>query len=52
MKRKKDLLDDVDLYVDPRRMTKEEELAISKFIQEHKKKKQRSAVSSKNKKAA
>jgi hypothetical protein len=38
MKKKKDLLDEEDLYVDPRRMTKEDEQAISEFIRKHKKK--------------
>jgi mRNA-degrading endonuclease RelE of RelBE toxin-antitoxin system len=46
-KTKFDRIDDVDFFVDPRRMTKEEELRLSQIIADHKKKNQ-----SKRKKAA
>jgi hypothetical protein len=53
--RKKDAiehLDDVDVYVDPRPMTKEEEEMISKYIQEQKRKNLLKGKKQKNKRAA
>ena len=42
MKKKNSIehLDDVDVYFDPRPLTREDEIAISKFINENKMKKQ------------
>ncbi|MDQ3111222.1 MAG: hypothetical protein M3R17_15140 [Bacteroidota bacterium] len=51
-KRKKELLDDIDLFVDPRPMTKEDESAISDFIKKHKVQKSGNAKVSKGKRAA
>jgi hypothetical protein len=42
--RKKDALDDLELYIDPKPLTKEEEIALSLFIKKLKDKAQRLTV--------
>lgn len=37
--KKKEILDDLEIYIDPKPLTKEEELALSKFIRQLKSKK-------------
>jgi hypothetical protein len=41
---KKKIIDDLEIYVDPKPITKEEALALSLFIQSHKKKKTKSYI--------
>ena len=45
--KKKEILDDLEIYVDPKPLTKDEELALSLFIKQLKAKKTQSLTSSK-----
>ena len=45
--KKKEILDDLEIYVDPKPLTKDEELALSLFIKQLKAKKTQSPTSSK-----
>lgn len=47
--KKKEILDDLEIYIDPKPLTKDEELALSLFIRQLKSKKaQRPIASEKN----
>lgn len=45
--KKKEILDDLEIYIDPKPLTKEEELALSLFIRQLKAKKAQRPTSSK-----